>query len=140
MDLQQILQKNPHTAPVVGLLERCRYWQKLDAALKDLLPPNLHDHFQVVCIEENALIVFASSQMAANRLKMLLPSLLPHFQQVDAQIMNIVCRVRPKAEAKVEKQLVLSKTALNAFAQSAEKLAHKPQLAAALRKLSKQDT
>ena len=35
-----------------GLLQLSHYWQRLDTEAKRLLPPNLHRHFRVVCMEE----------------------------------------------------------------------------------------
>ena len=70
----------PANSPLANLLQRSRYWQQLDAAAKRLLPANLHPHFRVACIEEGALIIHVSAPMAATRLKMLLPNLLPQLK------------------------------------------------------------
>ncbi len=128
----------PAHSPLANLLQRSRYWQQLDTAIKRLLPPNLHPHFRVACIDENALIIHVSAPMAATRLKMLLPSLLPKLQEIDSHIIRVQIKTRPtNPEAPKSKNFHLSERALNSFEQTAEKVAHHPKLAAALRKLVK---
>ena len=128
----------PANSPLANLLQRSRYWQQLDAATKRLLPANLHPHFRVACIEEGALIIHVSAPMAATRLKMLLPNLLPQLQELDPGIARIQIKTRPHNPAAAKsKNFHLSERALNSFEQTAEKVAHHPKLAAALQNLVK---
>ena len=128
----------PANSPLANLLHRSRYWQQLDDAAKRLLPANLHPHFRVACIEEGALIIHVSAPMAATRLKMLLPSLLPQLQELDPNIARIQIKTRPHNPATAKsKNFHLSERALNSFEQTAEKVAHHPKLAAALQNLVK---
>ena len=128
----------PANSPLANLLQRACYWQQLDAATKHLLPANLHPHFRVACIEEGALIIHVSAQMAATRLTMLLPNLLHQLQELDPSIVRVQIKTRPtNPEAPTSKNFHLSDRALNSFEQTAEKVAHHPKLAAALRKLVK---
>ena len=76
--------------------------------------------------------------MAATRLKMLLPNLLPQLQELDPSIVRIQIKTRPtNPEVPKSKNFHLSERALNSFEQTAEKVAHHPKLAAALQKLVK---
>ena len=107
----------PANSPLANLLHRSRYWQQLDAAAKRLLPANLHPHFRVACIEEGALIIHVSAPMAATRLKMLLPNLLPQLQELDPGIARIQIKTRPHNPAAAKsKNFHLSERALNSFA------------------------
>ena len=94
----------PANSPLANLLQRSRYWQQLDDAAKRLLPANLHPHFRVACIEEGALIIHVSAPMAATRLKMLLPSLLPQLQELDPNIARIQIKTRPPQPRRRQKQ------------------------------------
>lgn len=117
----------PANSPLANLLQRSRYWQQLDAAAKRLLPANLHPHFRVACIEEGALIIHVSAPMAATRLKMLLPSLLPQLQELDPDIARIQIKTRPHNPAAAKsKNFHLSERALNSFEQTAKKLPTTP--------------
>ena len=127
-----------HDNRLKNLLHTSRYWLKLDADVKKLLPPNLHPHFRVVCIENNTLVLHVSAPMAATRLKMLLPALLPRLQQLDADIQAACIKMRPhNPESKCTKNFRISSQALNCFEQTANQLNHHPELAEAMRQLVK---
>lgn len=128
----------PPNSTLADLIHRARYWQQLDTATKRLLPTNLHPHFRVVCIEDGTLIIHVTAPMAATRLKMLLPSLLPKLQEIDSHIARIQIKTRPSnPQTPKSKNFHLSDRALNSFEQTARKVDHHPKLAAALRKLVK---
>ena len=128
----------PANSTLANLIHRARYWQQLDTATKRLLPTNLHPHFRVVCIEDGTLIIHVTAPMAATRLKMLLPSLLPKLQEIDSHIARIQIKTRPSnPQTPKSKNFHLSDRALNSFEQTAGKVDHHPKLAAALRKLVK---
>ncbi|ULJ65055.1 DUF721 domain-containing protein [Wielerella bovis] len=133
MQLEKIAE---YDGQLKNLIACARYWQKLDSAVKQLIPHNLHPHFQVVCIENNDLVLHVSAPMAATRLKMLLPALLPRLQAIDTSIQAIRIKVRPKnQESKRTKNFHISQQALDYFEQTAKQLAHHPQLADAMQKL-----
>lgn len=119
-----------------GLLQLSRYWQRLDTEAKRLLPPNLHRHFRVVCMEESTLVLHADTPMAATRLKMLLPALLPQLQAIEPRIAEAKIKVSPASpETPKNKNFHISAHALDCFSKTAEKVAHCPELAQSIRKL-----
>ena len=124
-------------ARLAGLLQQSQQWRRLDAAVKRILPANLHPHFQTACIEEGRLVLLAANGMAASRLKMILPALVPQLQDLNAGIRDVAVKVVPKppAQPKVN-SLHLSGAALESFDAAAAKLEDKhPELAAALAEL-----
>lgn len=117
-----------------NLLECSRYFQKLDGEVKKLLPPNLAQYFRVVCIDEQyRLVLFVSGGVAANRLKMLIPAVLPKIQEIDNRIIQVECKVMPPVpETKREKNFSIPQEALQGFYENAQRLAHHPELSRAL--------
>ena len=73
MNLDHLGKQDPHLA---NLLRSAHYWQRLDAQVKQILPANLRPHFQTACIDNGCLILLAANNMAASRLRMILPGLL----------------------------------------------------------------
>lgn len=120
-----------------GLLQQAQQWQRLDAQVKKLLPANLRAHFQTACVQEGRLVLLAANNMAASRLKMITPVLLPQLQALREDIKEVGVRVVPKTPAPPKtNSLKLSEAALSSFAQTAEDLGGRhPQLAEALAKL-----
>jgi hypothetical protein len=134
MNLEQLGKRD---ARLAGLLQQSQQWRRLDAAVKRILPTNLHPHFQTACIEEGRLVLLAANGMAASRLKMILPALVPQLQELNAGIRDVAVKVVPKppAQPKVN-SLLLSGAALESFDAAAAKLEDKhPELAAALAEL-----
>lgn len=120
------------------LLQQTAHWQRLDQSLKQLLPPHLHSHFQVACVADGRLVVIAGGSMAAARLRMLLPPLVPQLQIIDSEIQSVRVTIRPTmAEAPRDKRLHLSSAAADTCRAAADRLAHHPELAAALRALGR---
>ncbi|HHL3632200.1 DciA family protein [Neisseria polysaccharea] len=119
------------------LLKQAGKWRRLDAAVKKLLPPNLYPHFQTACIEDGRLILLAANNMAASRLKMIAPSVLPQLAGLDASIRSVSVRLVPKPERPPKTNtLHLSKAALESFGSAAAKLEKRhPELAEALANL-----
>lgn len=134
MDLAQ-LGKRDHL--LAGLLQQSQQWRKLDAKIKTVLPANLHPHFQTACVEDGRLVLLAANNMAASRLKMILPAMLPKLQTLHAGVREVVVRVVPKPPAQPKtNSLRLSEAALDSFDEAAAKLEGKyPELAAALAEL-----
>lgn len=135
MDLDQLGKGDKRLA---GLLAQAQQWRRLDREIKKLLPPNLHGYAQVACIDaEGCLIILAANNMALSRLRMIAPGLLAKMQQADSRIAGVRVKAVPKpGRAAKENRLKLSRNALDALDDSAERLAHHPELAAALRKLT----
>lgn len=134
MDLAQ-LGKRDHL--LAGLLQQSQQWRKLDVKIKTVLPANLHPHFQTACVEDGRLVLLAANNMAASRLKMILPSILPKLQALHAGVREVVVRVVPKPLSQPKtNSLRLSEAALDSFDEAAAKLEGKhPELAAALAEL-----
>ena len=119
------------------LLKQAGKWRRLDAAVKKLLPPNLHPHFQTACIEDGGLILLAANNMAASRLKMIVPSVLPQLASLDEAIRSVSVKLVPKPESRPKTNtLHLSKAALESFDSAAARLEKRhPELAEALAEL-----
>ncbi|QMT34309.1 DUF721 domain-containing protein [Conchiformibius steedae DSM 2580] len=120
-----------------GLLARARYFSRLDSEVKRLLPHNLAAHCRVACIDgEGRLVLFVSGNMAAGRLKMLLPALQPRLCALDEHIRSVVCKISPPDIPPPRvKNLRIPEHALDNFERTAEQLAHHQDLAQALRNL-----
>lgn len=119
------------------LLKQAGKWRRLDAAVKKMLPPNLHPHFQTACIEDGGLILLAANNMAASRLKMIVPSVLPQLASLDEAIRSVSVKVVPKPESRPKtNNLHLSKATLESFNSAAARLEKRhPELAEALAEL-----
>ncbi|UOO82631.1 DUF721 domain-containing protein [Uruburuella testudinis] len=118
------------------LIAQAKQWRRLDAAVKNLLPPNLRDHVQTACIEEGCLILLTANNMAASRLRMMLPALLPQLRNLNPHITDARTKLVPKPPAPVrENRLHMSEAALAALNDSAQRLQHHPELAEALQNL-----
>lgn len=133
MNLDHLSKRHPQLA---GLLQQSQQWQRLDHAVKSLLPPNLAPHFQVACIENNCLVLIAANSMASGRLRMILPSLLPALARLDSRIGEVRIKNIPHTPPPSKtKNLHLSEQALQQFANTADRLQHHSELAEALQKL-----
>lgn len=134
MDLAQLGKRDRLLA---GLLQQSQQWRKLDAKIKTVLPVNLHPHFQTACIEDGRLVLLAANNMAASRLKMILPAMLPKLQALHDGIREVAVRVVPKPPPQPKtNSLQLSEAALDSFDAAAAKLEGRyPELAAALAEL-----
>lgn len=119
-----------------NLLQKLYYFQRLDTQVKHLLPPNLAPHFRVVCVRDGALMIHVSGSMAASRLKMLLPALLSRIQALDAQIESVKISVSPQSpDSPKEKNFEISPTAVEMFAETAERVRHHADLYESLQNL-----
>ena len=133
MNLDQ-LGKRDHR--LTGLLQQSQQWRRLDAQVKQILPANLRAHFQAACIEEGCLVLLAANNMAASRLRMIAPGLLPQLQTLDRRITQVRAKILPKPpEQPRQNRLRMSDAALEALSDSAERLQHHPELAEALQQL-----
>ncbi|KLT73108.1 hypothetical protein PL75_04125 [Neisseria arctica] len=139
MDLDQIGRRNAgaveHTR-LKSLIAQARYWHRLHSRVSEILPANLRPYVQTACIEEGCLVLLATNNMAASRLKMLMPGLLPQLRQLDSRIERVRARLIPQPpQALRENRLQMSKAALDGFSRTARQLQHHPELAEALQKL-----
>ena len=133
MNLEQLGKRNHR---LLGLLQQSQQWRRLDAQVKQILPANLRAHFQVACIEEGCLVLLAANNMAASRLRMIAPGLLPQLQTLDRRISQVRAKILPKPpEQPRQNRLRMSDAALEALSDSAERLQHHPELAEALQQL-----
>lgn len=130
--------RNSNEAPIADslafLLKGVHAWQQLDKAIKRIVPPNLHAYFQTACIEQGGcLVLTAHNNMAASRLKMLLPSLLPQLQNISPHIQTVRVKLIPQPPiAAKQNQLQLNETALHHLQQTANRVRHHHELAQAL--------
>ncbi|MCP1661157.1 DciA family protein [Neisseria perflava] len=117
-----------------NLLQISRYWQKLDREVKKILPANLRSHVQTACIDEGVLVLLAANNMAASRLKMLLPSLTPPLCALQDGIESVRVKLIPKTPPPPKaNKLVLSDTALDNLERTVAQLeARHPELAHSL--------
>jgi hypothetical protein len=138
MNLNRFGKKN---AQLNQLLEQSAHWQRLSACLKQELPVSIRTHFNVACVRDGCVVVIAHNSMAASRLRMVLPALLPQLQQIDATIETVKVKVQPvDTKPEAVKRASLSPAARSALAHSAQALSHHPELAAALRRLSEKNS
>ena len=134
MNLEQLGKRD---ARLAGLLQQSQQWRRLDAQVKRILPANLHHTFKPPASKRAGWVLLAANGMAASRLKMILPALVPQLQELNAGIQDVAVKVVPKppAQPKVN-SLHLSGAALESFDAAAAKLEDKhPELAAALAEL-----
>ncbi|ASK26415.1 DciA family protein [Neisseria chenwenguii] len=122
-----------------ALLQQSRQWQILDRQVKQILPANLRPHFQTACVENGRLVLLAANGMAASRLKMILPSLLPQLRELRSDIEAVNVKLQPKTPvAEKANTLKLSETALENLEDASLKLQGRhPKLAQALENLVK---
>lgn len=134
MNLNHFGQKNKQ---LQQLLAQSTHWQRLTNCLKQELPATMRPHFNVACVRDRCLVVIAYNSMAASRLRMVLPALIPQLQLIDATIESIKIKIVPlESKLKVAKRASLGPVARNELARSAEALRHHPELAIALQRLS----
>ncbi|MCS4533377.1 DUF721 domain-containing protein [Neisseria montereyensis] len=134
MNLEKLARRN---GGLLTLLQQSQQWQKLDRQIKQVLPANLRAHFQTACIEEGTLVLLANNNMAASRLRMITPGLLPKLQNLHPDIANVRIKTIPARPLPPrENHLKLSEAAIQSFRHSAKQLQHHPKLAEALRELA----
>ncbi len=137
MNLNHFGQKNKQ---LQQLLAQSTHWQRLTNCLKQELPATMRPHFNVACVRDGCLVVIAYNSMAASRLRMVLPALLPQLQLIDGTVESVKVKVQPPdLKSEVVKQASLGPEARSALSRSAQTLAHHPELAAALRRLSEKN-
>lgn len=134
MDLNRL---GRHDSRLLALLQQSQQWRSLDRQVKQILPANLHAHFQTACIENGALVLLAANNMAASRLRMIAPGLLVRLQALSPEIGSVRVKTVPNPPPPPrENRLKLGEAALAGLERSAESLPHHPELAAALRRLA----
>lgn len=120
-----------------AVIQQARYWQKLEIQVKKCFPVNLSDFYQVICIDQNVLIVFADNSMVASRLKMIAPALLPALQSLDGSIKKVTIKIKPQETKRVVvEKLQLGKSAIESLEDASHQLEHHPELAEALQRFA----
>ena len=119
------------------LLEQCAYYQQLSHKLRKRLPENIAEHCRIACIRNETLVIYGDNNIVVNRLKMLLPAILANWADLPCGVRKHKVLLAPQNQApKRPNTLTLSATARISLSQTAEKLTHHPELAAALKRLS----
>ena len=120
------------------LVEQAESWQHTAAAIVAKLPANLGCCCRAVRVREGVLVMYADNNMVAARLRMLVPAMLPAWQAVCAEIREVYIKISPPPQIKLPaKQAKLSQEAAGQCRAAADRLAHHPELAAALRHLAR---
>lgn len=78
------------------LLAQYWQWKALSESLHRLLPTNLAQHCSVACIENKTLMISADNPVAANRLRMILPSILPRWKDKPESVQKVEIKTRHK--------------------------------------------
>lgn len=134
MNLNHFGQKNKQ---LQQLLAQSTHWQRLTNCLKQELPATMRPHFNVACVRDGCLVVIAYNSVAASRLRMVLPALLPQLQLIDSAVESVKVKVQPPdLKPELAKRASLGPLARSELARSAEALSHHPELAIALQRLS----
>ena len=136
MDLKKLTKNNPQ---LVQMMQQAAKWRRLDLQIKKILLPNMQDFYQVACIQEQTLVIHAQNAMVASRLKMTAPALLLSIAELAGlPVQRVQVKVQPQTPEKArQKQANLSNTAKTELAKTSEALNHHPELAQALKALSR---
>lgn len=121
------------------LLSRLRLMKTVETDIKALFPTNLRPHFSVVVGQDYNIVLFAAHTMAANRLKMLAPSVLPTARLQYENIRNIIVKLKPQPQPTPEPPSAprrISAHGASVLTNTARNLQHHPQLAQALTRLA----
>lgn len=121
-----------------ALIRQVRNWQQTEERLLAVLPPNLQQRCRAVRIRDGGILVLhAADNLAASRLRMIAPALVPKLQSIDSAIQSVHVTIRPP-ETVVEKtkQARLSHNAAKHCLAAADRLSRHPDLADALRALA----
>lgn len=120
------------------LIVQAESWRPVAEALAARLPAKLRRYCRAVRVREGVLVWYADDNMAAARLRMLAPGLLPAWRAVCPEAREVLVKISPRELEKPRvKQAHLSQSAAEQCRAMAEGLAHHPELAAALRRLAR---
>ena len=135
MNLEQLGKRDRQ---LENLLRQSQQWRKLDGEVKRIMPANLRPHFQTACAEGWRLVLLAANSMAASRLKMILPALLPQLRKFRGDIEAVAVKTVPKIpEREKVNSLYLSETALENLGKTADRVRERhPELADVLERLA----
>ncbi|EFI24637.1 hypothetical protein HMPREF9016_00817 [Neisseria sp. oral taxon 014 str. F0314] len=135
MNLEQLGKRDRQ---LESLLRQSQQWRKLDGEVKRIMPANLRPHFQTACVEGGRLVLLAANSMAASRLKMILPALLPQLRKFKEDIEAVAVKTVPKIpEREKVNSLHLSETALESLGKTADRVRERhPELADVLERLA----
>ncbi|MBQ5429759.1 MAG: DUF721 domain-containing protein [Neisseriaceae bacterium] len=135
--IQNISKLKQRDSIYATLLEQCAYYQQLSHKLRKRLPENIAPHCRVACVRDDLLVIYGDNNIVVNRLKMLLPAILANWADLPCGVRKHKVLLAPQNQPpKRPNTLTLSATARMSLSQTAEKLTHHPELAAALKRLS----
>ena len=135
--IQNISKLKQRDSVYATLLEECAYYQQLSHELRKRLPENIAPHCRVACVRDDLLVIYGDNNIVINRLKMLLPAILANWADLPCGVRkHKVLRAPQNQPPKRPNTLTLSVAARMSLSQTAEKLTHHPELAAALKRLS----
>lgn len=134
MNLNHWAQRNP---ALTNLLQQHKQQQQLLTSVKRLLPANLQPHVQAAFIDNNILKLITTHPIAASRIKMLAPTLLPSLQNHHPQITSIHIKNQPAEPEKIQKTKTfrLPENAVPVLKQTADSLSRHPRLSYAIKQL-----
>ncbi|MBH5329955.1 DUF721 domain-containing protein [Eikenella sp. S3360] len=120
------------------LIVQAEGWRHTAEALEANLPAKLRRYCRAVRLRDGVLVWYADNNMAAARLRMLSPGLLPAWRSVCPEAREVLVKISPREpEREKVKQAHLSRAAAEKCREMAEGLARHPELAAALRRLAR---
>jgi hypothetical protein len=127
-----------------SLLEHAHYLQALTRVLREAIDPVLAEHITVANIRENTAIVTADTPAWLSKIRYMAPTILAILRQQSGlvDLCKIQFKVQPPIEPTVPNQetrrATLSSTS-SKILESAASGIHDPELASALRRLSRQN-
>ncbi|MBR7059736.1 MAG: DUF721 domain-containing protein [Neisseriaceae bacterium] len=121
------------------LLSQWKEWQRLTHSLQKQLPANLSEHYKIVCVQNDELVIYANNSVVANRLKMLLPNVLHNWKDCPDNVTKFCVKLDPQEEKLMPTRLYLSESARKSLLETADKLSSHQELSHALRQLSTMD-
>ena len=111
------------------LMQQCAAYQQLTASLRKRLPENIAPHCRIACIKQHCLVIYADNNMVANRLKMLLPTILSHWQDLPPQVTQHKVLIAPhNTPQHTHATPMLSETAKQSLHNTAQQLSAHPAL------------
>ena len=127
-----------------SLLEQAHYLQALTRVLREAIDPVLADHITVANIRENTAIVAADTPAWLSKIRYMAPTILAILKQQPglADLRKIQFKVQPTIEPAIPDQEIRRASLSSASSKVLESAAsgiHDPELASALRRLSRQN-
>lgn len=127
-----------------SLLEQAHYLQALTRVLREAIDPVLADHITVANIRENTAVVAADTPAWLSKIRYMAPTILAILKQQSGltDLRKIQFKVQPTIEPAIPDQEIRRASLSSASSKVLESAAsgiHDPELASALRRLSRQN-